>query len=88
MRNKHFPVESPKSQGLENQEKLTELENFQNEPVGIRGRPPTSIWINDPDIFRASGVREFGAMKTFLSPEHRSARVLLLPPCVLLWIND
>jgi hypothetical protein len=28
--------------------KLPNLEKYQNEPVGIGGRPPISIWINPP----------------------------------------
>jgi hypothetical protein len=40
----------PRNSGPENLEETAKLENCQNEPVGICGRPPTSIWINPPPL--------------------------------------
>jgi hypothetical protein len=31
-------------------EETAKLENYQNEPVGVGGRPSTSIWINPPPL--------------------------------------
>jgi hypothetical protein len=42
------PQNDPASQGPETRENNAKLENFQNELVGIGGRPPKSIWINLP----------------------------------------
>jgi hypothetical protein len=36
-------------------EKTVKLEKFQNEPVGIGGRPPKSIWIN-PHPLGSNGI--------------------------------
>jgi hypothetical protein len=37
---------APQVRDPKTREKTAKLENYQNEPVGIGGRPPTSIWIN------------------------------------------
>jgi hypothetical protein len=39
-------VRDPKTR----KKKTAKLENCQNEPVGIGGRPPKSIWINPPPL--------------------------------------
>jgi hypothetical protein len=44
------PQNDPASQGPKTRENNAKLENFQNEPVGIGGRPPKSIWINMPPL--------------------------------------
>jgi hypothetical protein len=44
------PQNGPASQGPKTREKTAKLENCQNEPVGIGGRPPKSIWINPPPL--------------------------------------
>jgi hypothetical protein len=43
---------APQVRDPKTREKTAKLENCQNEPVGIGGRPPTSIWINPPPLGR------------------------------------
>jgi hypothetical protein len=38
---------APEVKDQKTRKKIAELENYQNEPVGIGGRPPTFIWITD-----------------------------------------
>jgi len=43
---------APQVRDLKTREKNAKLENYQNEPVGIVGRPLTSIWINPSPLGR------------------------------------
>jgi hypothetical protein len=43
---------TPQVRDLKTKKKIAKLENYQNEPIGIGGRPLTSIWINSPLLGR------------------------------------
>jgi len=36
---------TPEARDLKTRKKISKLKNCQNEPIGIGGRPPNSIWI-------------------------------------------
>jgi hypothetical protein len=43
---------APQVRAPKTREKTAKLENCQNEPIEIGGRPPTSIWISDEKIMK------------------------------------